>query len=292
MPGFVLAVMLAAAPANATQVMLDQLRAQDETVGNIGHRLARGGLSLCPGTVEPIGGLRVHILTQYGKAFRADAARLFGLGRYPAILTLAPDGAAARAGLKAGDWIVSINGADLSGGAGYDGVARFSASFRTALASPPATLVIERAGVRSTVAVTGLPGCASDVELVPGRKLNAAADGRIVQLTTGVLAEAKDDDELAFLIAHEMAHNILRHKERLDRTGRSNANILATEKEADELGLKLMKAAGYDPFAGARFWTHFGRKTGAGIFSDGTHMRTKARVAFLQSIANGLRGAQ
>jgi hypothetical protein len=47
-----------------------------------------------------------------------------------------------------------------------------------------------------------------------------------------------------------------------------------------------MKGAGFDPHAPARFWARFGKKTGAGIFSDGTHLRTKARVKLLEAEAN------
>lgn len=282
------AILLAAAPANANQAVLDQLRTYDETVGAIGYKLARDGVALCPASVVPLAGLRVHTLGQYARAVQTDAKTLFGLGDYPAILTLSRDGAAARAGLKAGDWIVSINGADLKGGPGYAGVERFDAALEAALVKPPARIVIERAGQQQTVDLTGIAGCASRVELVPGRKLNAVADGAFVQLTTGVLQEAHDDDELAFIIAHEMAHNILGHRQRLNRIGRSAANVRAAEIEADRLGLKLMQAAGYDPMAAARFWTRFGRKTGAGIFSDGTHLRTKTRVRLLSDEAASL----
>lgn len=279
------ALLLAVAPANATQAMLGQLRAYDERVGNIGHALARGGVALCPASIAPLAGLRVHTLGQYGKAVRVDAKALFGLGDYPAILTLSNGSAAAQAGLKAGDWIVSINGTDLRSGPGYAGVAQFDDALAAALASPPANLVIERDAQRQGISLTGLPGCGSRIELVPGRKLNAAADGTIVQITSGVLEQTRDEDELAFVIAHEMAHNILRHRERLDRIGRSARNIRATETEADLLGLKLMRAAGYDPIAAARFWARFGKKTGAGIFSDGTHMRTRDRVRMLNEEA-------
>lgn len=271
----------AASPANANQVVLDQLRAFDETVGNIGYELASHGTALCPAGIAPLAGMRIHTLGQYGAAVRADAKALFGLGDYPAILTLSNDSAADKAGLKAGDWIVSVDGADMKAGAGYEGVARFDAALEAALAKPPAMLVIERSGERRTISLSGLPGCASRVELVPGKKLNAAADGKIVQITSGVIGETRGDDELAFVIGHEMAHNILGHAVRLDRTGRSTANIRATETGADLLALKLMKSAGYDPMAASRFWARFGRKTGAGIFSDGTHMRTKDRVRLL-----------
>ena len=279
------ALLLAAAPANANQVILDQLRSYDERVGSIGYALARGGVGLCPATIAPLAGLRIHTLGQYGKTVRADARALFGLGDYPAVLALARDGAAARAGIEIDDWIVSVNGTELSSGAGYAGVERFDTALAAALSKPPAMLVIERKGVRQTLSLSGLPGCASRIELVPGKKLNAAADGVIVQITSAVLEQTKDNDELAFVIAHEMAHNILRHREQLDSIGRTTANIRMTETEADRLGLKLMRAAGYDPLAAARFWERFGRKTGAGIFSDGTHLRTRDRVRLLRSEA-------
>ena len=282
------ALLLAAAPANANQVILDQLRSYDERVGRIGYALARGGDGLCPATIVPLAGLRIHTLGQYGKTVRDDARALFGLGDYPAVLALASDGTSARAGIEINDWIVSVNGTELRSEAGYVGVERFDTALATALSKPPAMLVIERKGVRRTLSLSGLPGCASRIELVPGKKLNAAADGTIVQITSAVLEQTKDDDELAFIIAHEMAHNILRHSEQLDRIGRSTANIRMTETEADRLGLKLMRAAGYDPLAAARFWERFGRKTGAGIFSDGTHLRTRDRVRLLRSEATKL----
>ena len=278
-------LLLAAAPASANQVVLDQLRGHDERVATIGYRLARDGVALCPTSIAPLAGLRVHALGQYGKAVQGDARRLFGLDEYPAILTIAPDSPAARGGLMVGDWIVSINDADQRAGPDYAGVERFDAALEAALTQPPARIRIERAGQRQTISLAGVEGCASRVELVPGRKLNAVADGRIVQLTTGVMREAQDDDELAFIIAHEMAHNILEHRKRLDKIGRSPGNIRAAEIEADRLGLRLMKAAGYDPAAAARFWGRFGKKTGAGIFSDGTHMRTKDRVRLLRDEA-------
>lgn len=285
---FLAALLLAVAPANANQAVLDRLRAYDETVDAIGYRLARDGVALCPASVVPLAGLRVHTLGQYGKAVQADAKALFGLGDYPAILTLSNGSAAAQAGLVPGDWIVSINGSDLRSGPGYAGVERFDATLEVALVQPPARIVIERAGQRRTIDLTGIAGCASRVELVPGRKLNAVADGAIVQLTTGVLQEAQGNDELAFIIAHEMAHNILAHRKRLDQIGRSAANVRAAEIEADHLGLKLMHAAGYDPMAAARFWARFGKKTGAGIFSDGSHLRTKDRVRLLAEEAQKL----
>ena len=55
-------------------------------------------------------------------------------------------------------------------------------------------------------------GCASRFQVVAGRSLNARADGRYVQVTTALAAYAADDQELAAVLAHEFAHNVLRHR--------------------------------------------------------------------------------
>lgn len=285
----------AAAPQPGTVALLESIRAEDQRAMTIGHRLATGGTALCAQSREPLAGLRFHVAGQYARSVQAAATAHFGLGAYPAILAIAPGGAAERAGLAAGDWVVAIDGRDMKpppDAADYAAVERVEAALTEALADDGrARLTIMRDGASRDVEVAGELGCASRVELVPGRKLNAAADGRIVQLTTGVLSEARDDDELAFIIAHEMAHNILRHRARLDRIGRRAANIRQAEIEADMLGLRLMHAAGYDVDAAARFWSRFGRKTGAGIFSDGTHLRTGARVRLLAETAATLNHA-
>lgn len=276
-----------AAPQNAKQVALEQLRAQDETVATVAYNLAVRGTALCPQSLSWKTGVKLHNKGQYGAVDRRDAATLFGLGDYPVVLATAPGGAAARAGLMPGDAIVQIGNiktGPLPDSASYADVQRAEA----VLAAERVSIVIERGGTRKPLTLWGERGCVSDVELLPSRKLNAKADGRIVQITTNVLAETQSDDELAFIVAHEMAHNILRHRERLDRIGRRTAYIRETEIEADRMGVRLMHAAGYDATAAARFWERFGKKTGAGIFSDGRHLRTKARVQLLRDEANSL----
>jgi hypothetical protein len=273
----------------STEATLRRIQSEDQRVMTVAHRLAARGNALCPDGIAPLAGLRVHVRGQYASSLRADAQRLFGLGEHPVVLAIAQDGPAYLAGLRQGDALLSLNDIDLRlqpGVEDYPAVEWFDAALGKALKEGPVSIRFSREGATRSLAFSGQPGCASKVELVPGRRLNASADGRIVQISTAVLLEAGDDAELAFILGHEMAHNILRHAEMLDRTGRSAKAIRQTEMEADRLAVRLMHAAGYDPFAAAQFWSRFGRKTGAGIFSDGTHMRTAARVAFLREEAN------
>ncbi|MDE2340588.1 MAG: peptidase M48, Ste24p, partial [Alphaproteobacteria bacterium] len=65
--------------------------------------------------------------------------------------------------------------------------------------------------------------------------------------------------------------------------------IRRTEEEADVEALYLIALAGYDYTKAPAFWKRFGDKTGAGIFSDGTHPRTKARVALAEATVARIR---
>lgn len=265
-------------------------------VATLAHRLAVRGRAHCPDRREPLSGLRIHLLGQYARDYREAAQARFGLGDYPAVLALAQGSGAEAAGLRPGDWIIAVNGRDMRldpATPARVALEQAELAIATALAAGPAQFRVRREGADEAILLAAEEGCASRVELVPGRRLNASADGRIVQISTAVLAEAEDDDELAFIIAHEMAHNILRHAARLERTGRSRGAIRETEIEADRLAIRLLAAAGFDPRAAARFWQRFGRKTGAGIFSDGTHLRTGPRVRLLTDEADAVaRAAQ
>jgi beta-barrel assembly-enhancing protease len=288
--GRVLAVALAllTTPAQATPraSAFETLREQDQRVADIAWRLAVRGVPHCPGKIVPLTGIRPHAIGQYGARDRDAAIAHFGLGVRPAVLVVAKGSAAARAEIMRDDAIASI-GVRLfdNAGEGYAMVAAVQAALAQTFDTGRAEVVLERKGKPIRITLYTDSGCQSEVELIPSAKRNASADGYYVQLSTGVVAETQDDDELAFVIAHEMAHNILRHPAWLKEIGRSARNIRDTEEQADTLAIKLMIAAGFDPHAAARFWARFGRKTGAGIFSDGTHLRTRARVELLEQLA-------
>jgi beta-barrel assembly-enhancing protease len=281
-----LIILMANAAALPTERIdaLRALQALDLRVGTLAYRLATASVSRCEKTVR-LTGVLLQDLAQFSGADRAAAAQFFGLGTMPAITAIIPDSAAAHAGVKTGDVVRAVNGTDVppSGAkTGYERIAAIEAQFEAG----PVTLKIERDGYSRSFLIEGARACASRVQVVPGRKLNASADGIYVQLSSTVAEYAANDSELASIIAHEMAHNILGHSARLDAQGRSTKNIRVTEIEADMLSVALVKGAGFDPHAPARFWARFGKKTGAGIFSDGTHQRTKARVAMLEDEAN------
>jgi len=71
------------------------------------------------------------------------------------------------------------------------------------------------------------------------------AGGEVI-ISNGLLAELKDDAQLAAVIAHEYSHKLLKHFSNLQSSKMVNMTIEpGLELADDELSLKLLKSAGY-----------------------------------------------
>ncbi|WP_017671453.1 M48 family metallopeptidase [Blastomonas sp. AAP53] len=288
-----------AMPAADQEQSLSDLREADVRVLSVGYRLATANAPFCRVT-ENAAGLALHHIGQYPDATAARAS--FGFDRDFAVLALVADGPGTRAGLRPDDAVVSLNGGPLSPApaelaaidqpAAYRPIAWAVAKLRAALGTGPVQLGVLRDGSLAEITITGTPACRSRFELRPSNTYGASADGDIIGITSAMLGFMVDDDELAAILAHEMAHNLLEHRRRLNdagiqrglmqQLGRNARLTLETEIEADRLSIWLMANAGYDPAGAIRFWTRYGKQRGKGIFSAPTHYRWKKRVGLFQ----------
>ena len=138
----------------------------------------------------------------------------------------------------------------------------------------------------------------------------------IIAFTLALIADARNIDELAFVMGHEAAHHIEGHIARQQQNAVAGAVIfsgLATlsggdanavksaqrlgaqvgarsyskefELEADALGTVITKKAGYDPLRGAQF---FARIPDPGDKFLGTHPPNAARLEIVRRTAAGL----
>ena len=267
------------------------MRALDARVAAIGFRLAVANLDWCADRAW-LPGFVIHDLSQYGADYRAAASRAFGLDAGPGVLALVRDGPADRAGLRTDDILLAFDGRPVPratpGRSGsFEQMEQILAALDEAFADGRAVLAVQRGGARLAVTVEAVRGCATRFQLVPGGRMNAEADGIYVQVTTALAQYAAHDGELAAILAHEFAHNVLGHRVRLNRSGvrrgllanfGNNARrIRETEVEADRLSVYLMARAGYDPEAAVRFWTRFGRR-GLNFLGSPTHPNWRLRV--------------
>jgi Zn-dependent protease with chaperone function len=279
-------------------------READARVADIAFKLARSGAARCPAPV-PLMGVVFQHLSQFELADRPGMIAALGLDRGPAAIAIVHAGPAARAGMRAGDILLAIDSQPLPPETGVD--APFSASKAHAradlvdglleqAAAKPFTLTVLRGGVSLALPIDAPGGCPSQVFLARSDQRNAYADGRHVFFTTGLLAKLRNDDELAFLIAHEMAHNILGHavvmrsaavKRGIGRTlGRSGAVVRETERAADRLGAQLMMDAGFDPLKGIEVLRRLdGADLGIALFQE--HDPAGTRMAAIRKLVQG-----
>ncbi|MEM1132686.1 MAG: M48 family metallopeptidase [Pseudomonadota bacterium] len=302
---------------NSTLAPFFALQEQDGRIFSIGHRLLNANTDYCSSRATNFG-FQLHSLDQYGD--QAAARSAFGLiPSYPSISALVENGAAARAGLQKNDVILGVfgQGRHIAWSKSEDGPHRVTdgnyiiwptpetekselapaVMLARMMANRPLkgeeiTLAIQRDGEQIYVPVKPDIMCATRFQLEPSKKRRAATDGELITITTKLVDITRDDDELAAILAHEMAHNFLQHPDKLtaadvDRglfgqLGSSAGKIKATEIEADRLSVWLMVNAGFDPQGAIRFWTHYGKKYGKGIFSAPTHYRWKKRVGLFE----------
>lgn len=131
------------------------------------------------------------------------------------------------------------------------------------------------------------------VEILDEDGNTARSDGRTIQIGYGLAARATDE-QVAVIFAHELAHSVLHHRERLEAAGAGKGVIgqvgkdrrlnLQAEQDADRLSVYLLANAGIDPHAAPRLWrSKFGKKLSGGIFHNPSHQSAKDRAQMMEA---------
>jgi hypothetical protein len=258
----------------------------------IASRLALAAVNFCePQDRVSLFGFSVHDLAQYGGPYRADAAKLFVRPDLPAVLAVS-DPAVQGSGLHPGDALVALDGLAVPPLASPDDYRRPDAiADRIERIAPHGRLMIDvqRHQQRIRVWLTARTGCRSRFQVTTSSELQAQANGERVEITTRLMELVKDPKELAAVVAHELAHNILHHRARLSQMrafdpsrarSKSTANLIkATEIEADRLSLYILDRAGYDPSAALILWDRMRDLPRRG--SPRTHPAYARRIAII-----------
>lgn len=252
---------------------LSALREADARVAAVAWRLQTANRALCRDAVA-LPGFSVETLGQYAVGERAEATAEFGLADLPQVSAVVPGSAADKAGLREGDVLLAVDGRPTlraaPGRPGYAQTALVEAALADALAHPPVTLTL----AARTVTFSGDRGCPSTVQLVPGGRLDAVADGHYVQIS-GVMYEfVANDSELAFILAHELAHNVVADARRAAGASQQRKAELA----ADRAAIGMMGQAGYDVGAVVPLMERLRRKNRLS-WLDGSHPGWSLRLA-------------
>jgi hypothetical protein len=224
----------------------------------------------------------------------------------PVVLNAAPP-------LRPGDRIVAFNGRAVPGGPqGYIFLNREGGNqTRT---GQPLTLTAQRGRQHIEASYDVIPACAFNLTLENNNQWNAYADGDSIHLEKKLVDDLNNDDDLAFVVAHELAHNLLGHVGKAQQNmmagallglgveaiigalggGSMNGEIAKAgagagqmtfsqefEREADYVGLYILALAGYDLNAGPRVARRIAEQDPRAIRYASTHPSSSDRAASL-----------
>jgi hypothetical protein len=266
----------------AAQSVFQQRLQQDQKLQDIGWKLVSGNAKFCANSIPSIG-LQLHDMASYG---RPDAVReLLGISGDIAVLTAAAGSPSAQAGLAANQHVTAIAGVDphtwlSQARSDWQRTKRMHDWIDQRLSEDGSVTLTLAEG--KDVTLEPVLACASRFEL-SGDNKRAMAEGSRVILGYHFPGFAYPEEELAAAIAHELAHNVLKHRDWLDANGRSRSNVRLTEREADRLMPWLLANAGYDPAAATRFMKRWGPIHDGGIFRKRTHDGWDERVEFIEA---------
>lgn len=247
-----------------------------DRLNHVAWRVSLANADLCGTDVAPYLGLNLTVLAQANRDFRPAWSKL-GIKDRLTVSSVASGSPAASAGLMPGDELVSVEGVDVPEGAAGMGVLREKTE---AAAGGPITMIIQRGGQQHPIELSSKVTCRYPVEMKHDNRVNAWADGTRITVTTGMLRFVENDDELALVVGHELAHNTMGH---LDKTrgnrlvgsiigatiqvllgvpgvGQAGANAgqmaysQEFEGEADYVGVYHAARAGYDVKGAASLW--------------------------------------
>lgn len=120
------------------------------------------------------------------------------------------------------------------------------------------------------------PQCRYPIEVSGRGVVYASTNGQRIRITEGMLAFASNDSELAFVLSHELAHDLLGHPGAFHGGGRQRMEL-----EADYVGIYVTARAGYDVEVAAHFILRLASAFPS-IREDSSYPAPAARYASLQ----------
>jgi predicted Zn-dependent protease len=300
------------------QVELEQLKQQQlviqsslkeqERLSDVAAPLLRAAVPLCTDAVAVRMGIRAMNRNSFKEGY-GEAARALGFSDTLQLVGVDKGSPADHAGLAVGDRILSLYGQPIPQGRGA--VDAFNSEILRTTGGVPFSFL--RDSIVRSVVVQRDSVCDYNMVALKSDELNAFADGRQVVVTSAMLRFVADDDELASVLGHEIAHNAMRHidaqsknktmggilgmlldvaaaTQGVNTQGAYSREFAAAgamvfsqdfEREADYVGINIMAAAGRNPEAAARLWRRMGQESPGSIKMATTHPTTAERFVRL-----------
>jgi hypothetical protein len=282
---------------------LSQMVALQERLYQVAGPLLINNADLCKAQARNLLGFTAKNKFSYPGPYADAAQAVLGYGDRLQVSTVLAGSGAARANLRKGDGLIAAEGQLLPTGPDAE----------TDAAGVLGPLVGKRSTLQMTIArglgnlVLNVPitrACAFRVELGNADNVNSYADGQRLMLTRGMITFAQTDAAIAYVMAKDMAHNILGHADKQRSTATLGSiidNLVAVQPDltmligsagvkdmpraldaaADRLAIYLLARAGYDINQAAAFWQNLANRYPATVLNSHTanHPATAYRIS-------------
>lgn len=290
-----------------TDAVYQRIIEDEDRLYDIAFPMMAANTSFCGAMTAPALGMTYWNLPILRKKYRAAAFSLYNLQDDLAVQHIAHDSPAYRAGIRSGDVVIAVNGQNIPKSAQARQAVRDilkRASFDRIEFS------LGRAGKPRQVSVTPVAVCSYGLAYNPNDSaVNAMSDGKNVIIPRGMMRFAENDNELALVIGHEMAHNAMGHVDKQSQNALmgglggllvdsllSSAGVssggeftrmgqaagvgrysVAFEQEADYVGMYFMERAGYSASGAGNFWRRWAAEDSGMINNRSSHPTSPER---------------
>lgn len=300
-------------PDTPEQVALKGRVALQERLYRVAAPLIVNNPDLCKGNARKLLGFTAKNKYSYTPEYVDAAERSFGLDERLHIMSVLAGSGAAQAGVKHGDVLVAVDDKPMPQGPNAE---RQAAAILGPMVNSRASvrLALQRNGSTLNPTVPLTLACAFGIELGNADNVNAYDDGHRVMVTRGMIGFTRNDTELAYVVAREMAHSALNHAahQRMSATlGSIIDNLLRVHPDmstmvgtagvkpftqeidaaADTLSLYMLARAGYDIEGAPGFWQRLAAQYPATVLTGYTaiHPATDYRLAVMGKIVPEIR---
>ena len=252
---------------------LRSIAAMQERLDHVAGPMLLRNATICKKQTRNLLGFTAKNRYSYSEGMSDAAHAALGLGESLKVTAVMTGSGAERVGLRKGDNLIAVGNKPLPQGknAEYDAPAVLAPFV---IDQSSVKLTIQRDGKNENLSVPLTRACAFRVELGNTDNVNLYVDGRRVLVTRGMMNFVRSDEELAYVIAKGMVHNLLLHPQKL-QTAKAASDIInnlmqvhpdaarmpklkpvpqAMDTLADRLSLVVVARAGLGINGAPAFW--------------------------------------
>lgn len=259
---------------NERLLQLRQWVQQQRELYRVAAPLLIANASMCSVASRNILGFTAKTQYSYSADFVDVAHTGLGLDDRLQVMSVLPGSGAMQAGIQVGDILVAAGDRPVPTGANAERQAG-SLMADTSAGNASLQLTVLRGDASIPIEVPLTPACAMIVDLGNSDAVSSYADGARVMVTRGMLGFVHSDDELAWVLAREIAFNVVTLAPRTDIAAvidRLHSLNIAPQSAFDEqsigpttpvqdaaidrISLYMLARAGYSLDGIGEFWEH------------------------------------